>query len=239
MRRTERLHALTEALRRTGPRGRSASDLALEFGVTTRTIKRDLGALASSGLPVWSRPGPGGGYGLTERAALPPINLDATQALALLAACAVAEGAPFDDAAQAAVRKVLDVLDPATRRRAEALTGRLWVDHPPVTPRRIRSACEQALADQHTVRIRYVAADGATTDREVEPMILAQTSGRWFLIGWCRLRDAVRWFDLSRISRATTTRTPCTGHDISEIGQPPASARAVGPGEVEGLRSPR
>lgn len=54
MNRTERLHALTESLRRAGARGRTAQQLADEFEVTSRTIKRDLAALEAGGLPVWA-----------------------------------------------------------------------------------------------------------------------------------------------------------------------------------------
>lgn len=72
VKRAERLHALSEMLRRHGPRGCTAERLATEFGVSVRTIKRDLTALENSGVPVWSRPGPGGGYGLATRATLPP-----------------------------------------------------------------------------------------------------------------------------------------------------------------------
>lgn len=75
MKRAERLHALSEMLRRSGARGRTADGLANEFGVSVRTIKRDLDALENSGAPIWSRPGPGGGYGLAGRANLPPITL--------------------------------------------------------------------------------------------------------------------------------------------------------------------
>ena len=62
MKRAERLHALTEMLRRNGTRGCTADRLAAEFEVSVRTVKRDLAALATSGAAVWSRPGPGGGY---------------------------------------------------------------------------------------------------------------------------------------------------------------------------------
>ena len=66
---------------------------------------------------MWARTGPGGGYVLDERRSLPPINLNAAQAVALSAAVVASSGAPFGDAARAATRKVLDVLDPATRSR--------------------------------------------------------------------------------------------------------------------------
>ena len=86
------------------------------------------------------------------------------------------------------------------------------------------SVLEQALLDQVTVNLAYTDAEGRNTRREVEPMIFALTGGRWLLVAWCRLRDDVRWFDLSRISRATATRHPCIGHETSEIGTPPEQA---------------
>jgi len=140
--RTERLHALTESLRRPGTRGRTADGLAEEFKVTTRTIKRDLAALQAGGLPVWGRTGPGGGYGLAQGSTLPPVNFTAAQALALSAAVAVSIQAPFSDAARTATRKVLDVLDPSARRRATDLSHRVWVDVRTSAPRRVMSVLE-------------------------------------------------------------------------------------------------
>jgi len=164
--RTERLHALTESLRRAGARGRTADQLAEDFEVSSRTIKRDLAALEASGRPIWGRTGPGGGYGLTERSSLPPVNFSAEQALALTTAVTVATQAPFCDSARAATRKVLDVLDPVARRRATDLSHRIWVDVGPSVPRRIVSVLEQALVDQVTVNLGYTDGTGQRTRRE-------------------------------------------------------------------------
>ncbi|WP_104116821.1 YafY family protein [Arthrobacter sp. B1805] len=227
MKRVERLHALSEMLRRRGTRGVPAERLASELGVSVRTIKRDLTALENSGAPVWSRPGPGGGYGLAAGASLPPVSLSPAQAVALLAAVSAAPDAPYADSAATAVQKILDVLDPRTRARAEELAGRVWVTAPPSPSRAIRSALEEAMAEQRVVRIRYLSADGTVTTRDVEPVLFASRNGQWYLIGWCLLRDAMRWFTVSRIERATVTSTACSGHTIQEIGEPPADARPV------------
>ena len=61
MQRLERLVAITETLRRSAPRSVSARMLADEFGVTTRTIERDLGALRSAGVPLYAEAGCNGG----------------------------------------------------------------------------------------------------------------------------------------------------------------------------------
>jgi predicted DNA-binding transcriptional regulator YafY len=227
VKRTERLHALTEMLRRSGTRGRTAERLAAEFGISVRTVKRDLAALESSGAPIWSRPGPGGGYGLAAGANLPPISLSPAQAVALLTAVAAVPDAPFADLASAGVKKILDVLDPKTRARADELAGRVWVNNPSPPVRAIRSALEEAMATQRVVRIRYSSSEDSVTTRDVEPILFGSTNGHWYLIGWCRLRNAIRWFRLSRIEHAAVTKTPCDGHGIEEVGIPPATARSV------------
>lgn len=227
MKRAERWHALTEMLRRSGARGCTAERLAAEFGVSVRTVKRDLAALEASGAPIWSRPGPGGGYGLATRATLPPVALTPAQAVALLAAVSAAPDAPYADAAAAGVRKILDVLDPVTRTRARALADRVWVNSPPTPTRAVRSALEQAMAEQRVVRIRYVAGDGAASTRDVEPIMFGSSGGRWYLIGWCRLREGIRWFLVDRVERASVTTDLCGDHGIEEVGPPPVTARSV------------
>lgn len=227
MKRVERLHALSEMLRRSGTRGVSAERLAREFEVSVRTIKRDLDALENSGTPVWSRPGPGGGYGLATGASLPPVSLSPAQAVALMAAASAAPDAPYADLAAAGIQKILDVLDPKTRTRAQELAHRVWVNAPPSSSRAIKSALEEAMAEQRVIRIRYTSRDEVTTTRDVEPVLFASTNGQWYLVGWCRLRDAMRWFIVQRIERASVTKTACSGHTIHEIGEPPVNARPV------------
>lgn len=227
MKRAERLHALSEMLRRSGSRGASAERLAREFEVSVRTIKRDLAALERSGAPLWSRPGPGGGYGLASGATLAPVSLSPAQAVALLAAVSAAPDAPYSDLAAAGVRKIVDVLDPHTRTRADELAHRIWIDAPPTPSRAVRSALEEAMAEQQVVRIRYTSRGGSTTTRDVEPVLFASTNGQWYLVGWCRLRDAMRWFVVSRVERASVTTTACSGHTVDEVGEPPATARPV------------
>jgi predicted DNA-binding transcriptional regulator YafY len=212
VKRTERLHALSEMLRRNGSRGCSAERLAREFDVSVRTVKRDLAALANSGAPLWSRPGPGGGYGLAIGASLPPVSLSSAQAVALMAAVSAAPDAPYADLAAAGMQKILDVLDPRTRARADELAGRVWVN---------------AMAEQRVVRLRYTSRVGTPTIRDVEPVLFASTNGRWYLVGWCRLRAAMRWFTVSRIERASVTTAACGGHSVDEVGEPPANARPV------------
>src|SRR5438270_3744512 len=84
MRKKSRLFALAEALRarRTGV---TAQELADRFGVTLRTIYRDLEALQDAGMPIKADRGRGGGYALDKTYQLPPVNFTAREAALLVA----------------------------------------------------------------------------------------------------------------------------------------------------------
>ncbi|SNC65277.1 WYL domain-containing protein [Kytococcus aerolatus] len=136
-------------------------------------------------------------------------------------------GRRAESLAASAVRELLGVLDPCSRERAEVLADRIWVDLPDGPPWRVHSALEEAMTEQRVVRLRFTSRRGEETPRDVEPMLFASTRGEWYLVGWCRLREAVRWFPRSQIRAAHVTRAACSGHDVTEIGRPADSARSA------------
>src|SRR2546430_5114238 len=58
----------------------TGTELAGRLGVTTRTIRNDVGRLRGLGYPVDARPGVAGGYRLGTGGALPPPLLDDEEA---------------------------------------------------------------------------------------------------------------------------------------------------------------
>lgn len=231
--RTERLHAVAEELRRAGRTGRTAGKLAQHFEVSTRTVKRDVAALQQGGLPVWAQPGPGGGYVLDAAVTLPPVNLSPGQAVAVAVALATAGDAPFGADGRAALAKVLDVMAPDARLRADELGARLWVQGENPGPSAAQRVVEQGLQHRRVLVLDYRDRHDRRTRRRVEPQLLAHTSDRWYLIGWCRHRDAVRWFRLDRVHAAYLTAEVATDRDPALFGTPPPDARPVRQGSGE------
>jgi predicted DNA-binding transcriptional regulator YafY len=171
MRRQSRLFALTEFLRgrRTGV---TAEQLAERFGVTVRTIYRDLDALREASLPLAAERGPGGGYALDRAYTLPPVNFTPREAalLVMLGRFAVeARLVPFVDTLEMAVSKVRGALSAAQQREVLALAGKLVFAAVPnlPTPAKIRRAIERAWFEQAAVRVRYRRNDGTTGQRTV------------------------------------------------------------------------
>jgi predicted DNA-binding transcriptional regulator YafY len=231
--RTDRLYAITEELRRTGPRGTSGPRLARLLEVSERTIKRDIAALQQAGAPIWAQAGPGGGYVLDESASLPPVNFTPGQAVAVaVALAAMPSGSPFAVDGAAARGKVFDALGPADRARAADLAGRVWFSgrDPATAPARpaasgpVLRAVEQALSERRVLALTYRDRRGVVSRRHVEAILLARTEEQWYLMAWARDRDAVRSFRLDGIEQADLTREHHPARDVAQAGPPPAGA---------------
>jgi predicted DNA-binding transcriptional regulator YafY len=217
--RLERLYAINEELRRRAPVAVSATRLAEEFGVTRRTIERDLASLRSAGVPVDADVGRAGGYRLAPTRGSAVFSLGPEEVAALLLAARATEGMPFGDAAATATKRLLDALPASTRVGVEALRDRLRAAVPGAPRARpaVQRAVEAAVRDRSVVRIRYLDAGGVSTARSVEAHGFTGAADGWYLIGWCRLRDGGRMFRLDRIQRATVTREQAPWRDLDEV----------------------
>lgn len=148
MRRTERLFALTEYLR--GRRsGVTAETLAERFGVTVRTIYRDLDALRDAALPVAAEPGRGGGYALEKSYSLPPVNFTAREAALLVALGRFAADMrllPFTETLESALDKVRAALSASAQRELLQRLQELSFIGVPALPaeKAVRAAIERA-----------------------------------------------------------------------------------------------
>jgi predicted DNA-binding transcriptional regulator YafY len=227
--RTERLYAIAEELRSAGPAGRTSRWLAQRLEVSVRTVKRDVDALLQAGVPIWAQAGPGGGYVLDAAGTLPPLNVTAAEAAAIAVALAALPALPFAADARSALSKVLAAMPEAERDRAEAIAGRLWLRAPEQPPRpAVARVLDEAVRGRLVVALRYTSADGAETERTVEPVALAATRGHWYLLAWCRWRRAPRWFRTDRITTAHLTTERAPEHDAATMfGTPPDDAHPV------------
>ena len=118
----------------------------------------------------------------------------------------------------------------AEREQAEVVAGRLWLRTPERPPRpAVARVLDEAVRQQRVVVLRYTNSAGAQTARAVEPVALAATRGHWFLLAWCRLRRAPRWFRTDRISAAHLTGEDAPAHDASTLFGTPAAGRPPGP----------
>ncbi|MGW1740418.1 helix-turn-helix transcriptional regulator [Nocardia sp. NPDC001965] len=201
MRRLERLHAITNHLRVHSLRPVSAAVLADRFGVSRRTIERDLRSLNDAGVPIYGSPGRTGGYAILPEYSLPPVQLTAEEAMACVAALGLMDRSPLAPHA----RTALDKLRLALPEPVEAAAAATPVVMTVVTRQAQRTAAWlDAVRDRTLVEIRY---ENDPAPRLVEPYTVLEGDGSWYLVGWCRTRDGVRGFRTDRVVGLSATAT--------------------------------
>lgn len=200
MNRVDRLLALILYLQ--SRRYCTAEMMAEHFGLSVRTIYRDLAALAEAGVPVLAETGLG--YRLMKGYMLPPVNFSEPEAMALSTGLLLAQrmtSQSYLQLMQSALDKVKSVLPPETRSRLEHLARAMATpNHTPPLQADL-SLLQQAIARKQLVQFSYQKADLTLSERQAEPAGLLYYLGRWHFIAWCRLRSAYRDFRTDRISQ--------------------------------------
>jgi predicted DNA-binding transcriptional regulator YafY len=180
----------------------SGPALAEQFGVSLRTVYRDLRSLETAGVPLLAEHAVG--YSLVEGYRLPPVMFTREEATALLTAEKLAArltDAPTARLTGAAMDKLRAVLRRPDRDHLATLAPHIQVLAPRDQP--ADSATYQqlvtAIATRRVVRLHYQGGGAdALTVREVEPIGL-YLSQSWHVVAYCRLRQGFRDFRLDRI----------------------------------------
>lgn len=197
--RAARLLALMQALRRRR-RPVAARVLAEEFGVSQRTIYRDIETLVDQGAAI--KGDAGLGYVLRPGFFLPPLAFDEEQTDALLLGLRLvaARGDPaLHDAARDATAKLEAVLPP----ERDADGGGLRAG--PVAASAHLPAIRAALRAEHKLALDYRDKAGRSSRRVVWPVALGFFEAAEVLAAWCELRRDFRHFRLDRIAGLTQT----------------------------------
>jgi predicted DNA-binding transcriptional regulator YafY len=216
--RTDRLYAIVEELRSVAPRRRSARELAARYEVSRRTIERDISALQQADVPIYADVGRRGGFALDKSMSLPPLNFTPAEAVAIAVALSRAGSTPFAGAARGAMRKIVTAMPARDAAAARQLAAHVRVfERPDDEPRSVPSGIQDAIGARQVLRITYTDKEGAHTDRELEPVLFMTAVGHWYLIAWCRLRQATRAFRVDRILRAETTGEPAPEHSYEDF----------------------
>ena len=161
-------------------------------------------------------------------ATLPPVVLTPEEAAAVAVALSAQPDGPYAANGRSALEKVLEALEPDAGRRAQLLATSLWVSAEAGHSAEIRSVVDQAVSRRRVLVLRDRDGKGATSRREVEPQLLAKSGRHWFLVAWCRERDAMRWFRADRIESVELTAETAPRRELTDFGTPPADGHPAG-----------
>ena len=189
--------------------------LAKEFGVSKRTLSRDIAILRDRGLPIEADAGRGGGIRIHRTWGVGRLALSYQEAIELLFSIAIAEKleAPWAFMNTAAIRRKLAAsFSPTLRERIKGLRERIHVAG--ATSPQILSSFSapqsdsmtvifQAFLEMRSLIMSYTDADGHSSTRDIELHHLLLCPPVWYLYAWDSGKNAVRCFRCDRIQNAS------------------------------------
>jgi len=209
MNRIDRLFGITTLLQ--SKKYVPAEQIAEQFGISVRTVYRDIKALGEQGIPISFEQNRG--YFLVQGYFLPPVSFTSEEANALVLMETIA-AALADTSIQThyatALRKVKAVLRDPEKERLEYFTSRIKMHLPEYFrgPADYLATLQAAIAGRHIVEVEYRNKSGITSRRQLELIGLVFYNFAWHIVGWCHLRQDYRDFKVTRIQQLTATTLP-------------------------------
>lgn len=183
----------------------TGAELSERLEVNLRTVQRYIARLQDLSIPVESTRGIGGAYRLKPGFRLPPLMLTGEEAFALTLGLKALRNLGLDafaPASEGAAAKLSRVLPDSLRESVHgiedvvALEPGAWVVKVNADSLlRIASA----IRTHRRLSFQYESRGHRKSERELEPYGVAHLDGRWYVVGHCLLRDALRTFRLDRM----------------------------------------
>ncbi|PST84075.1 YafY family transcriptional regulator [Pedobacter yulinensis] len=198
----------------------SAEQIAEKFGMSLRTVYRDMRALNEQGVPVAFEPHKG--YFIASGYFLPPITFNMEEANALLLVESLVNG--FADRSikkhyGEALSKVKNVLKASQKEVLENMNEHIRLQLPGRYELSFEylSVLQAAISAKKIIELCYTNRQEEQSTRRCEPIGIIFYAFGWHLIAWCHMRREYRDFSLVRIRAIRTLELDFTRSDHMHI----------------------
>jgi predicted DNA-binding transcriptional regulator YafY len=184
-----------------------------KFGISTRTVYRDVKALCEQGIPISFEQHKG--YFIVQGYFLPPVSFSFEEASALLLMENLVYG--FADRSvhhhySTALNKIKAVLRTSQKEKLDILGNTIKLQLPPCINNDFDhlTVLQDAISTQRIVEMEYKNNTNEVSKRLIEPIGLIFYAFSWHVIGWCHMRQDYRDFKIVRILKLKNTDDPFT-----------------------------
>ncbi|RAN78874.1 YafY family protein [Bacillus sp. SRB_331] len=178
----------------------SASSLADEFQVSSRTIYRDIEAIFAAGIPVVSYQGTNGGFGIIKGYKFDKSLMGSFDILNLITVLSSLSNIFKDKEIEHTIDR-LKLLDTNSNNKSLLVD----LESHRTEPNSVMNL-RKAIHEKKVIHFNYVSNKNEFTSREVEPIHLHYKFRNWYIYGYCRERQNYREFRLSRMMDVTLTQ---------------------------------
>ncbi|MFB1049437.1 helix-turn-helix transcriptional regulator [Paraliobacillus sp. JSM ZJ581] len=188
----------------------TAKQISEKLEINIRTVYRYVDTLSTSGVPIISEPGHNGGYTLLNNFIEAPLFFDFEEQTSLFHAAVFAEEAGYYGGE--ALNRAISKLSKYSNQEQETKVNQQLTSLEVIS--RLRSLSmepflkefKQAIADGYSVKMRYHRSDEKQLNyRLVNPYRIIYWNNKWYVIGFCHLRNDIRSFRVDRMESLVPT----------------------------------
>ena len=188
----------------------TAKQISEKLEMNIRTVYRYIDTISTSGVPIISEPGHNGGYSLLNNFIVAPLFFDFEEQTSLFHAAVFAEEAGYygGEALNRAISKLSNYSNQEQETKInQHLTSLEVISRlSPLSMEPFLKEVEQAVADGYSVKILYYkSGEKQSNDRLVDPYRIIYWNNKWYVIGFCHLRNDIRSFRVDRIESLKLT----------------------------------
>ncbi|WP_223702175.1 helix-turn-helix transcriptional regulator [Sutcliffiella deserti] len=188
----------------------TAKQISEKLEMNIRTVYRYIDTISTSGVPIISEPGHNGGYTLMNNFIEAPLFFDFEEQTSLFHAAVFAEEAGYygGEALNRAISKLSKYSNQEQETKInQHLTSLEVISRlSSLSMEPFLKELEQAVADGYSVKIRYhKSGEKQLNYRLVDPYRIIYWNNKWYVIGFCHLRNDIRSFRVDRIESLMLT----------------------------------
>lgn len=181
----------------------SATWFAEKFGVSVRTIYRDIEALESAGIPIVTHTGVNGGISIIDSYKIDKKLFTNQDITTLLTSLYSVSGSLSSAKINQTLEKIKSLIPEEHGQNIELTSKQLYVDMTPWSSNPLVTEAlkivQHALEGNHLIEFDYQGRHSTTLKRTAEPHQLVLKENKWYLRAFCRERSDFRTFKVSRI----------------------------------------
>ncbi len=192
----------------------SAPELAKKFGVSIRTIYRDIDTINKAGIPITSNTGRQGGFGILDTYRIDRQVLTFKEISSIINALKGINATLEDHTVNMTIEKIATLLPRSASFDIQGMQQPIAFDFIPwgysSNYKKLFMNLYHSIENQKIVIIDYSKPLQQSIRRHIEPMTLLFKGYNWYLFSYCRLRQDYRIFRLSRIKNLNLTNRTFT-----------------------------
>jgi len=172
----------------------TAKELAERLEVSTRTIYRDIETLSMANIPIYTDRGSGGGIGISDNYVLNKSIISKKQRKDIAIALDLLRATKYSDTSET-IDKIGSIFADEHDNCIEIDLS----DFGKNNQKHIFSTIKESLASSTAIEIDYKSYNQNLKKRTIYPLKLTFKKQRWYLIAFCKSKQEVRTFRISRI----------------------------------------